>query len=492
MKFLNQIFRFVFTLSFFFVSGAVHSKSIPVGMADASILQVKVTVQYPHFIQPWRNKNPEVRQSTGIYIGENKILIPAQAVYFYTSIEIKKPDSLKVFTAELDRLDPDLGLAILKFNDPNASKDLKAVTFSNEVFLPGTGLVMESKDQRNLEEKKIRMIRLDMEAYSSGYVELPFIEIQSEEKLDGVGELIVDVSSRIPQGILYQFKENNTGRVIPTFSIRHFIEGKNFPFKGFRFKPLIDSATRNHYGLRKDDLGVLVAEIYPGSSADGVLQLEDVLLEVSNFKIDPKGYFDHPKFGKLNVSYLFHNTNDTDSSFGKKIKVKVFRNKKPVSLELDLKPIPESAIRIPHGNSRFQTPKYLMLAGIIFQELSEQYLTEHGNQWRNRVSKELLYLNDFYRIKRNSNEGKVIFLSQVLPLSGNKAYHTAHQMILKSVNGVQVQSLEQLQTLIKDSSTPYIHFAMSDGFEMIFKKEEIQSLNAEAKQSFQIQRDSNF
>lgn len=100
-----------------------------------------------------RNKNPEVRQSTGIYIGENKILIPAQAVYFYTSIEIKKPDSLKVFTAELERLDPDLGLAILKFNDPNASKDLKAVTFSNEVFLPGTGLVMESKDQRSLEEK---------------------------------------------------------------------------------------------------------------------------------------------------------------------------------------------------------------------------------------------------------------------------------------------------------------------------------------------------
>lgn len=492
MNLLSQIFRHVFIFSFFLFAGQVHSKSIPVGMTDASILQVKVTVQYPHFIQPWRFKNPEIRQSTGIYIGDNRVLIPAQAVYFYTSIEIKKPDALKVFTADLERMDPDLGLAILKFSDPNASKDLKAVTFSNEIFLPGTGLVMESKDQRNLEEKKIRMIRLDMESYSSGYVELPFIEIQSEEKLDGVGELIVDVSSRIPQGILYQFKENNTGRVIPTFSIKHFIEGKNFPFKGFRFKPLIDSATRNYYGLRKDDLGVLVAEIYPGSSAEGILQLEDVLLEVSNFRIDPKGYFDHPKFGKLNVSYLFHNTNDSDSPSGKKIKLKVFRNKKPVSLELDLKPISESSIRIPYGNSRFQTPKYLMLAGMIFQELSEQYLTEHGNQWRNRVSKELLYLNDFYRIKRNSNEGKVVFLSQVLPLSGNKAYHTAQQMILKTVNGNQIQSLEQLQSLIKGTTTPFIHFVMSDGFELIFKKEEIQSLNAEAKQSFQIPKDSNF
>lgn len=491
MLFLNHKNRFTFVL-LLFLTGPLFGKSNPVAMTDASILQVKVTVQYPHFIQPWRFKTPEIRQSTGIYIGDNRILIPAQAVYFYTSIEIKKPDALKVYTAELERLDPDLGLAILKFNDPSASKDLKTVSFPNDVFLPGTGLVMESKDQRNLEEKKIRMIRLDMDSYSSGYMELPYIEIQSEEKLDGVGELIVDATARIPQGILYQFKENNSGRVIPSFSIKHFIEGKNFPFKGFRFKPLIDTATRNHYGLRKDDLGVLVAEIYPGSSADGVLQLEDVLLEVSNFKIDPKGYFDHPKFGKLNVSYLFHNTNDADSHFGKKIKLKVFRNKKPVTLELDLKPLPESAIRIPHGNSRFQTPKYLMLAGMIFQELSEQYLTEHGNQWRNRVSKELLYLNDFYRIKRNPNEGKVVFLSQVLPLSGNKAYHTAHQMILKTMNGAQIQSLDQLQNLVKESDSAYIRFVTTDGFEMIFKKEEIQKLNTEAKQSFQIQKDSNF
>lgn len=491
MPLIQQNYKLGFILLLFF-TGSLFGKSIPVGMTDASILQVKVTVQYPHFLQPWRFKNPEVRHSTGIYIGENQILIPAQAVYFYTSIEIKKPDSLKVYTAELERMDPDLGLAILKLNDPNASKDLKAVIFPNEVFLPGTGLVMESKDQRTLEEKKIRMLRLDMDSYSSGYVELPFIEIQSEEKLDGVGELIVDATARIPQGILYQFKENNTGRVIPSFSIKHFVEGKSFPFKGFRFKPLTDTATRNHYGLRKDDLGVLVAEIYPGSSADGVLQLEDVLLEVSNSKVDPKGYFDHPKFGKLNVSYLFHNTNDTDSHFGKKIKLKVFRNKKPVNLELDLKPLPESAIRIPHGNSRFQTPKYLMLAGIVFQELSEQYLTEHGNQWRNRVSKELLYLNDFYRIKRNVNEGKVVFLSQVLPLSGNKAYHTAHQLILKTVNGTPVNSLTQLQSLVRELEAPYIRFVMSDGFEVIFKKEEIQTLNTEAKQSFQIPKDSNF
>lgn len=491
MLFINRISTFTF-LFFLFFTGILHGKSNPVAPTDSSILQVKVTVQYPHFIQPWRFKNPEIRQSTGIYIGENKVLIPAQAIYFYTNIEIKKPDSLKVFTAELERLDPDLGLAILKLNDPNAAKDLKAVTFPSEIFLPGNGLVMESKDQRGLEEKKIRMIRLDMDSYSSGYIELPYIEVQSEDKLDGVGELIVDATARIPQGILYQFKENNMGRVIPSFSIKHFIEGKSFPFKGFRFKPLIDSASRNDYGLRKDDLGVLVAEIYPGSSADGILQLEDILLEVANFKIDPKGYFEHPKFGKLNLSYFFHNVNDTESFFGKKIKLKVFRNKKPVSLEMDLKPLPESAIRIPYGNSRFQTPKYLMLAGMIFQELSEQYLTEHGNQWRNRVNKELLYLNDFYRIKRNNNEGKIVFLSQVLPLSGNKAYHTAHQMILKTMNGIQIQSLDQLRNLVKESDSPYIHFVTNDGFEMIFKKEEIQKLNAEAKQSFQIQKDSNF
>ncbi|XDD48549.1 serine protease [Leptospira sp. WS39.C2] len=490
MKSLTHIF--FLSIILMLISLQLESKPIPVASQDASILQIKVTVLYPNYIQPWRFKNPEIRQSTGIYIGENRIIVPAQAIYFYTNIEVKKPDSLKVYTAELERLDADLGLALLKLNDTSFSKDLKPVQFPSEVYLPGFGTVMESKDQRNLEEKKLRMIRLDVDAYASGYVEYPYIEIQSEEKLDGVGELIVDGTSRIPQGILYQFKENGMGKMIPSFSIKHFIDGKFFPFKGFRFKPLVDSASRNDYGLRKDDLGVLVAEIYPGSSADGILQLEDVILEVSNFKIDPKGYFDHPKFGKLNMSYLFHNTYDTESAFDKKIKIKVFRNKKPLTVEIESKPLNESSIRIPHGNTRFQMPKYLMLAGIIFQELSEYYLTEHGNQWRNRVNKELLYLNDFYRIKRNPKEGKVIFLSQVVPLSGNKAYHTAHQMVLKSVNGKEITSLEELRTLIKQNDSPYIKFVMNDGYELIFKKEEISSLNDEAKKSFQIVSDSNF
>nr|WP_246834537.1 hypothetical protein [Leptospira levettii] len=137
-------------------------------------------------------------------------------------------------------------------------------------------------------------------------------------------------------------------------------------------------------------------------------------------------------------------------------------------------------------------PKYLMLAGILFQELSEYYLTEHGNQWRNRVSKELLYLNDFYRIKRNSKEGKVIFLSQVVPLSGNNAYHMTHQLVLKSVNGQEVSSLEDLRNVVNQNESPYIRFTMNDGYELIFKKDEISSLNEEAKKSFQIPSDSNF
>lgn len=489
MKSFSSIFVSISLLLF---SYSITSKPIPVGINDTSILQIKVTVLYPNYIQPWRFKIPEIRQSTGIYIGENRVLVPAQAVYFYTNIEVKKPESLKVFTAELERMDADLGLALLKINDPSFQKDLKIVQFPSDLFLPGLGFVMESKDQRSLEEKKVRLIRMDIESYASGYVELPYIEIQSEEKLDGVGELIVDATSRIPQGILYQFKENGIGKIIPSFSIKHFIEGKSFPFKGFRYKPLVDSASRNYFGLKKDDLGVLVAEVYPGSSADGILQLEDVILEVSNFKIDPKGYFDHPKFGKLNMSYLFHNTYESDSAHEKKIKLKIFRNKKPMSLEMDSKPLNEWSIRIPHGNTRFQLPKYLMLAGIIFQELSEHYLTEHGNQWRNRVSKELLYLNDFYRIKRNAKEGKVIFLSQVLPLSGNKAYHNAHQLILKSVNGHEIGSLEELRSVINDTNTPFIRFVMNDGFELIFQKEEINSLNEEAKKSFQIAKEFNF
>ncbi|TGN19614.1 PDZ domain-containing protein [Leptospira idonii] len=483
------------TLFLCFVSLPIFGKTSAVEKEDNSIVQIKSTVQYPNFAEPWRYKHPETRTSYGVVIGENLVLTTAQTVYYQTNIEIQKFGSLKNFSANIVKLDPDLGLAILKVGDSEFSSGLKAVSFPSEVFLPSSGLVIEYQEYRNLSEKKIRSIKLDIDQYTNGYVELPYLEVQSDEKMDGIGELVVEEASRIPQGILIQFKDSShSGKLIPSFTIKRFIESteKNaFSYKGFRYRSLVDKTSREFYGVKKEDQGIIVAEIYPGTPASKLLKLEDVIVEAGGYKIDPKGYFDHPKYGKISLAYLFHSGDDLGFKSGKKIPLKIIRAKKMVQVQMELAPFPESAVKIPYGNTRYRIPNYIMLGGIVFQELTEHFLMEQGNQWRARSNKELLYLNDYHRIQKEESEEKVLLLSHVFPIPGNQAYHSLRQLILKSVNSEKVKNLADLQRIVSANQKDFLVLETEDGTQIVFGKEELGKLNEEAMKIFRIAKSTN-
>ncbi|MCZ8343432.1 MAG: serine protease [Leptospira sp.] len=478
---LAYYFFFISTLSMIWPSNTKQkSNPTPSVMNGNSIVQIKTTVLYPSFILPWKYKNPETRYSSGIYVGNGQILVPAQAIYFYTNIEIKKFGSLQTYQAKMLRMDPDLGLALLKIDDPIFDKNLIPVHFPDELSFPGKGIVVENEEYRNLQEKSLRLIRMDVDFYSNGYIDLPFIEIKSEERLDGIGELIIDEITRVPQGILYQFKtDQNTGKMIPNFMIRQFLSNEELPFKGFRYRPLTDKTTREFYGLKKDDLGILIAEVVCKSSADGVLLLEDVLLEVDGYKIDPKGFFEHPKFGKLPVSFLFHSVQAKKS-----LRLKILREKKEKIIQFPLKPIDSESIRIPFGNTRFEKPKYLILGGMVFIELSETYLMEYGNQWRTRVGKELLYLNDFHKFATNKSERKFVVISQVLPIAANKTYHGFQQVLVQDFNGTTIDSLEHLKNLYEKNKDEFIKIDTKEGTEIFFFTNQMKDLDAEIQKTF--------
>lgn len=476
---------------FFLIFSASFSQSL---FADTnSMVLVRSTVQYPNFLQPWRNKNPETRVALGVYVGNGQIVCPSQSLYFATNIEIKKNGNLKQFKASVVKTDPDLGLTVIQVAEPEFGKDLNPVKFGNEFFLPQTGVVHEFSENSNLSEKKARVTSLEMDHYSNGYRELPIAEIQSEDKIDGNGELVVESSSKLPQGIIILFKDSSgTGRLIPNFQIAKFLEwdGKSqcFPFKGFRFRPLTDKVSREYYYIKKEDQGVLVAEITPNSSASTTLQLQDVILEVGNFKIDPKGNFQHPKFGKISLSYLFHSGQEFGFSLGKQIPVKLIRGKRLVQASLTLQPLSEESVRIPHGNTRNVKPSYTLIGGLVFLELSEQMLSEFGNQWRSRVDKKLLYLNDFFRFATELNQKKFLVLAQVLPIPGNRSYHNFSQLILYKVNGKEVSDLNQLKKLVAEvkSKEEYLVLDFEDGNQVVFDSKETSSLDEEVKQKFGI------
>jgi len=471
---------FLISISLFFVWSSSEAQSI---------VLVRSTVQYPNFLQPWRVKNPENRSSYGIYLGNQTILCPAPTLYYATTFEVKIPNSLKTYSGKILKLDSDLGLALVQIQEMDFGKSLIPISFGKDFFLPQTVIIEEYTENPTSITKKGEVSKLEVDTYTNGYTELPYAELQSNEKLEGIGELVLDANSKLPQGILISFKDSqNLGKIVPNFQIKKFLEcdksNECFPNKGFRYRPLLDKSSREFYLARKEEQGVSVAEVIRFGAADGMLKTEDIILEISGYKVDPKGNFLHPKFGKLSINYLFHSGHELN--LGSNFPIKILRDKRIITLNFQSRAISDSSIRIPHGNTRNAKPKALVVGGAVFLELSEQMLSEFGNQWRSRVDKKFLYWNDFHKYSSSSEDGKIIILTQVFPISSNKAYHSYSQLKLNTINDKGCKNLEECKTLVNSiiEKEEFLIFQFEDGHLMVFKTKELSKIETEIFEQF--------
>ncbi len=452
-----------------------------------SIVQVKISYQEPDNFNPWKKKNPRVRRGVGIVVSGEKILLPAHLLTYSTLIEIKKHSSYAETKATIFKIDPETNLALLKVEEEGFYKDLFPLEFHSSVSYPKQVLIYQLDNSGSIQSASGALISMDLDQYPQGLVELPILDVNSAETLNGNGEVLLE-NGKV-SGILFEFAgDKNSGRAIPSFIIQKFLGkfGKSeIGFKGFRYRPVTDQATKNFYGITSKDQGIIVAEILPKSSADGVLKVGDVILEFGGKKIDSKGYFDHPKYGKQVLSYIAHSGDEFDFQVGKEIPVQIIRDKKITDLKLILKPFPYSSIRIPHRNPNLKTDYYFD-GGFLFVELSEMYLLEWGKDWRSKVDRKILYLFDYNKFSSTGKEGKIVLISQVIPDESNNGYHEVSGRIVEKVNEKPVRSAKDISKEVKESKSRYITLSLDDGSDIVLDKENLPSANQRIQQEYRI------
>lgn len=458
-----------------------------------SILDIKITTQSPNFIFPWQSKKPQSIDAIGVVVGENKILVLTSILEHHTSIEVKKQNG-QILPAKISKRDTESNLSLLEVEDKSFFSDLKPTQFENEFSTQGNISIFELGDSGNIQIAKAYNTGIDQETYPISYTRLPCIKISSSEKMDGTGELLVEKNKAI--GLLYKFTQNkNSGKAIPGFVINQFLNSKSqssaFPFKGFKFKQVSDKSTKEFYGLKESEEGVQVTEIFENSSASGKLELNDIILEVGNQKIDSEGYFTHPKFGKQLFSIIIHSENQFGYKIGSLLPIKLIRNKKEMKLNLFLKSFPFSSVKIPYANLQ-EEPKYLITGGFIFTELSEFLLKEFGNSWRGRVDKKLLYLNDYHRYQRKREKGKYILLIQVMPDISNNGYHNLSFDLVNTVDGKKIGSLEELNKALEDKKNKFLDIELDNAVNIILDKEKLPEINSRISQKFGLGELKNF
>ncbi len=446
------MFRFtklLWLVSFAASTGALTAAPTarPVSKADAAVVRVNSTNQDYDFFRPWSKKNPRVFHGLGAVIAGNRVLVTAQLVANHNYVELERAESGQKTDARVVCVDYEANLALL---EPNTDNFLAGVTpldliqdaavgdrvnvlqlESNDALISTPGPITTIEVARyQLEGTAFLVYRLSLPLqYKEGSFTAPVIK---EGKLAGI--------------LMRYDPRAQSVDVLPAPVIAHFLKDnadgtyQGFPRAGMEYAPTRDPQLRHYAKLPVTGGGVYITEaVANGPAALAGIKPGDVLMEVEGHAIDQDGNYEEPLYGRIAITHLL----STLTYAGQTVTAKLVRDGQPLTVEMTMshKP-PQDYVSEPYVIDK--APRYCVVDGLIFEELSRQYLKEWGNDWQKQAPQRLVYLDRFQSALVPTGRRRIVVLSQVLPTASNIGYEDLKYLVVTNVNGKPVNSLDDL------------------------------------------------
>jgi hypothetical protein len=152
--------------------------------------------------------------------------------------------------------------------------------------------------------------------------------------------------------------------------------------------------------------------------------------------------------------------------------LELLREGRKEEVEMRLEHRPPDKYVIPPYN--FDTPpNYYVLGGLVFQELSKQYLREWGNNWQREAPQRFVYVDRFQGELFPEADRKIVILSQILPSNLTIGYEDDSYLMVKKLNGREIRSLADFAEAAKHPM---------NGFAVIETEEDPKQLQLEMSQ----------
>src|SRR5437773_10264387 len=142
-----------------------------------------------------------------------------------------------------------------------------------------------------------------------------------------------------------------------------------------------------------------------------------IVTSIGNHEIDQNGNYVDPLYGKIDFTNLL----SAHSYAGDVLPFQIQREGKPMELKVTLEHRDaKDYISPPYALD--EAPKYLVLGGVIFQELSRQYLKEWRPTWQRAATQRFVYHDCFQSELFPGEHRRIVILSQVLPANNTIGY----------------------------------------------------------------------
>ncbi len=453
---------------------------------ERSVVQITNYTQQPDWAEPWRFSPVRGGTGSGFVIEGQRIMTNAHVVSWSQQLIVHRFQDPRPYPATVEFIGHDCDLAVLRVEDPSFFEGITPLEIGELPEVRSTvttygypaggreisytaGVVSRIEIQRYVQPNNRSLLAVQTDAaINPGNSGGPVIQ-------DGK---VVGVSFQGMPGL------ENAGFFIPPVIINHFLEDiadgthNGFPSAGIVIVKLTNPAFREALGLPQNNVGARIDSIFnPFPKTHELLEEDDVLLEVAGYEVGSDGNVIYHG-NSVHCAVLFSEIQHGDS-----ISLKIWREGEVVEIDLPLFVNREDRTT---GN-QYEPPPYLMVGGLVFTELSTNYLGSLGRNWRSQVGPEVLYeLVYRNRLSEEAARAKPVVLSKVLKHPSNIDFAVGPRSILTEINGQEISSMEDLQAAIDGTDDDFYRFRFLSGDVEALNREEAQAAAQDLMRQYNI------
>ena len=433
---------------------------VDAGVKTDSLVRVFVNKNSMDYLNPWQSHGGQMVTGSGCIIAGDRILTNAHVVNDYTFIQVRKESDPKKYVATVEAIGQDYDLALLRVDDPEFFKGVSPLEFGGLPNLQDSVTVFGypmGGEQLSITAGVVS--RVEIIPYVQSHRELLGVQIDAAINPGNSGGPVLKDGKIVGVAMQEITSSQNIGYMIPVPVITHFLDdvkrehAKGVPTLGILAHNTESKSMRRYYGIPDTEGGVVVTHVAPFSSADGLLQEGDVILELDGVPVGSDGTVPFRDNERLDMSYVINSKH-----VGDEVTVKYLRDGTISTPKIMLKRFPDL---VPTANA-YQKPPYYIYGGLAFTVLSADLM----NEWRNASgldSERLIPLSFKYwtygtGALNEKRKKELVVLSEVLPDSINVGYHGHQTELITKVNGKEFGSFKEFVTLVEHNEEEYVVF----------------------------------
>ena len=410
-----------------------------------SLVFLDVTSRVYNQLQPWRQGDVKQKFGYGCAVGPTEVLTTAKNVTDAAFIKVRRYGQNEFVGAKVKVIDYESNLCLLELDRDGISKTLKAVDFVEDYE---KGALLKSywlSSGGHLTTGRGYLDRAEVNKSTTSYAQ--FLEFVVSNTSAGAGSGHLYCRGKNPLGIAAWFSESaQEAGIIPAERIKQFLADvrdggyEGFGTAGFATVSLLDPTVRGHLKMSKNlKHGVYVKKVYTLGTGKDALRAGDVILAIDGHSLNPYGRYLHDRFDRIRYHHLV-----TRHVIGETVKFEVWREGKRERLKVKAEGFSGEEMLVPyyeHGKG----PEYVVTGGFVFQKLTRDYLATWGDDWSGKVPAHLYNYWRYEAFSPTEERRDIVILSYVLPAEINRGYQQLRGIVVKSINGKEIQHIADVR-----------------------------------------------